>query len=471
MENVLLNIDELLYLRVTSDQTGQDSYFDTTISYNPSLNGTYDGWCINLDRLIYLNQTYLTKAYSSYETLPDYLIERPENLDLVNWLINQDFLSLNSIEGDGFSSDEIQQAIWTLVESDFYESDHFTNDSDSNYLVSLAQQLGEGFIPTIGQKMAVVLEPINYSGQTIGQVTIIPLLLTPENTGFIDLLPEIKVEKTANISSFYEHKGANVTYSVTIQNLSNPNSLDSDPVTLSSFQDELWIDHNGDNLRQSDEILTVDLINEALTDWHNQGHTGDILLNAGESFTFDYQVNYQGNNSYNPWEDPLNTITVTAKDDENNQVTASDDFQIDILQKNQRSIQIDQLTGITIGNTVTGSFKIDNSSGDPVDVLINSLNLTYQEKSGKKWAIMDSNFYQNQFWLDLNPNGILDSNETILTDINELTKMIETALVFGSTIQIGYETTFDQTVHNPLKATAQITIDGNDKLYEHHQAF
>lgn len=470
MENVLTNIDELVYLKVVSDYSGDDSSFDTIISYNPSLNGTYDGWCINLDRVIYTNSTYLAKVYSSYETLPNYLIERPENLDLVNWLINQDFLTLNSVEGDGFSSDEIQEAIWTLVESDFYESSHFTNDSDSNYLVSLAQQFGEGFVPTIGQKMAVVLEPINYSGQTIGQVTIIPLLLTRENT-FQDLLPEIQVEKTANITSFYEHKGANVTYSVTIQNLNNPNSSDIDPVTLSSFQDELWIDHNGDNLRQTNEIITKDYLNEALKDWQDQGHTGDIILNAGESFTFDYQVNYQGNNYYNPWEDPLNTITVTAKDDENNQVTATDNFEINILQKNQRSIQIDQLTGLTIGNTVTGSFKITNSSGDPVDVLINSLNLTYQEKSGKKWAIMDSNLYQNEFWLDLNPNGILDSNETILTNFNELTKMIETALVFGSTIQIGYETTFNQSVINPLKATTQITIDGNDKLYEHHQAF
>ena len=79
-----------------------DGYFQTTISGDTNLDGTYTGWCIDYKH----NAVRKTDAnvYSSYGTLPDSLttayeqprtvgepnsnVDRPENLDLLNWLIN-----------------------------------------------------------------------------------------------------------------------------------------------------------------------------------------------------------------------------------------------------------------------------------------------------------------------------------------------------------------------------------------------
>ncbi len=72
---------------------GSDSYFTTQIiGTETKLDGTYDGWCVDTDRVIYANTSYTVNVYSSYEALPVGLVEHPENFPKVNWIINQNYV-------------------------------------------------------------------------------------------------------------------------------------------------------------------------------------------------------------------------------------------------------------------------------------------------------------------------------------------------------------------------------------------
>ncbi|MEQ8756428.1 MAG: hypothetical protein RID09_23340 [Coleofasciculus sp. G1-WW12-02] len=291
-----------------------------------------------------------------------------------------------------------------------------------------------------------------------------PLTDSDDANYYGDALPEISVIKTASTTSIREDVGADVTYTVTITNNSDPNSADYDPVTITSLPDTLWIDNNGDGIQQTTEVQTVDRITDALADWQAAGNTGDIVLNPGEAFTFDYTTSYAPG-ELNPWEDPTNTIIANGTDDEGNQASDDDDAVVDVFQKNQRSIEIDSLTGIRNGDMLSGNFRIVNASGDPVDVKVDSLNMGYEEqvegsKGNKKSWLPTELGYSNQFWIDSNPNGILDSNETLLTDRDPSTELFNTSIVFGSSVYVGYKSTFDGAVSDPIRATAEATIDG-----------
>ena len=82
-----------------------------------ALTGVYEGWCIDTDRLISDNTNYTAKVYSSYEPLPAGLVEHPENLDLVNWIINQNYVGKPAGGSLGnYTYGDVQLAIWTLIE-------------------------------------------------------------------------------------------------------------------------------------------------------------------------------------------------------------------------------------------------------------------------------------------------------------------------------------------------------------------
>jgi hypothetical protein len=282
---------------------------------------------------------------------------------------------------------------------------------------------------------------------------------------FGDALPTFTVTKTASLTEIREDLGGDVTYTITIVNTDDPNSGDPDPITINSLPDVLWLDENGDGIQQDSELQTTDRIGDALAAWTAAGNTGDIILAPGESFTFDYTVSYPGGNALNPWEDPSNTITANVVDDEGNEVSDSDDAIVDIIQKNQRSIEIDSLTGIRDGSELSGSFRIWNASDDPVDVKVDSLAMFYEEKAendkGKKVSWLPTELsYDTVFWLESTVNGILDSDETVLGTSSDA-EFLDTSIVFGSEVYVGYQSTFvDSVVPDPIKATAQASIDG-----------
>ena len=158
-----------------------------------ALAGTYPGYCIDDGHYIYPvgyggTGEYTMNVFSSYEELPDSItsvyeqpwvapiggqtdeqgvnanIDNPDNLDLVNWVINN---------REGFDDNEVQRVIWSLVDdymdNILWEYDRLTDHEKVLYDEALLQ---DGFVPADGQKLAIVLQPVNTTDQTTGQVTI-----------------------------------------------------------------------------------------------------------------------------------------------------------------------------------------------------------------------------------------------------------------------------------------------------------
>lgn len=129
----------------------------------------YDWYCIDHTHSIGFGD-YTVRVFSSYETLPDAIInngtgdnnvDHPENLDLVNWVINNPG-TLTQVQ--------IQDVIWALVDDDPAKGPATLDEAE--LAVYEAALLQDGFVPTDGQKLAIVLQPVDASDNSVGQVTI-----------------------------------------------------------------------------------------------------------------------------------------------------------------------------------------------------------------------------------------------------------------------------------------------------------
>jgi hypothetical protein len=146
---------------------GGDSYFNSTIVGAGDLDGTYDGFCVDTSRTIRPGTTYEAYLLSSYDAAAADLVDYPENLDLVNWVINQDYA------GQGFTYGDIQRSIWTLID-DIVLSSGLGSWSQANVdtIVDEAYLYGEGYEPACDDYVAVIANPVNASDVTSAQVTI-----------------------------------------------------------------------------------------------------------------------------------------------------------------------------------------------------------------------------------------------------------------------------------------------------------
>jgi hypothetical protein len=135
-------------MSVAFPYSGAPASFVTTIVGDP-LTGTYEGWCVDTERMIAQGVNYTANVFSSYEVLPAGLVDHPENLDLVNWIINQDFVGQTSPGGYGtYTFGDVQRAIWTLVDDDVLSVGLFIWSPDRvAEIVAAAQANGEGFEP------------------------------------------------------------------------------------------------------------------------------------------------------------------------------------------------------------------------------------------------------------------------------------------------------------------------------------
>lgn len=133
------------------------NYFDVTITNSGNLDGNYAGWCLDRHHGILQNTTLDTNLFSSYETLPDYLItgefptiSYPENMDLVNWVINHN---------DGYTISETQNVIWKLLNMYEYRYHTLTVHEQVLYDESLTHN---GFIPDInaGEVPTFIAQPL-----------------------------------------------------------------------------------------------------------------------------------------------------------------------------------------------------------------------------------------------------------------------------------------------------------------------
>ena len=156
--------------RVTENVThpGGDSYFDTTVSGD--ITGTFDGFCIDTTRSISTGPTYNSTVWSSYDpNFPDGIIGYKDNLDLVNYIINQDYTA------HGYTYGDVQRAIWTVIGPKVSTSGLGSwSQSRVDRILEEVDANGEGFVPDCeGGVVALILEPTKSNGKTAAQVTII----------------------------------------------------------------------------------------------------------------------------------------------------------------------------------------------------------------------------------------------------------------------------------------------------------
>jgi hypothetical protein len=148
-------------------------YFETTVT-DGLLAGTYVGWCVDRDHYIQSGPEYAADAYSSCDPAAATLVDKPENLDLVNWVINQDYVG-KTVDGCTFSFWHVQHAIWELIDDNPPPISSPGFEADVFKIVNAALAQGEGFVPQCGEKLAVILAPLGNQ-----QVTIVELLLKCE---------------------------------------------------------------------------------------------------------------------------------------------------------------------------------------------------------------------------------------------------------------------------------------------------
>jgi hypothetical protein len=161
---------------------GTNSYLEVAISgaNAGALAGTYENWCVNTDYGLTPNETYDALLYSSYEPIPSGTVKKPENFDLINYLINNykvgtvvelkndDCTTYKNEQGNAVSEaitmQDIQTAIWYLIDGGdayFHQLPLDWKQERVNAIVCEVQQNGEGFEPDCGEKIVFVVVPID----------------------------------------------------------------------------------------------------------------------------------------------------------------------------------------------------------------------------------------------------------------------------------------------------------------------
>ena len=160
---------EVIDFSVTQPSASGNAYFDVNVQNWGTMSGDYLGWCANPEINIRRGQSYTAYAWSSYDpALPVGTVEFPENLDLVNYLLNQDLI------GAGYTYGEIQKAIWELLDSETSDNGLGTWDQNKvDEIVADAEANGEGFLPECGQVYAVILIPFDERSSPSAQPVII----------------------------------------------------------------------------------------------------------------------------------------------------------------------------------------------------------------------------------------------------------------------------------------------------------
>jgi len=151
---------------------GVDSKFVMNLLNAGILDGAHKAWCIDRDHGVYYDTNYFTNFYNSYAAIPSHLttgtkpnIDYPENLDLVNWLINNH---------DGFTPWEAQNVIWHLVDS----TPGFELSNNETVLYDLTLASGEGFEPDFcnGDRVGIIAEPKMLNDEPVsGQALLLEL--------------------------------------------------------------------------------------------------------------------------------------------------------------------------------------------------------------------------------------------------------------------------------------------------------
>jgi hypothetical protein len=131
------------------------SFIWATFNFNSS-NEFYEGWCILPDQQIQRSGQlvdFLCTYDGSFLCNEGGIIEKPENMDLVNWLINNRGSYANATNND------VQWAIWILLLNDINPLGNYqpTDPILVDQMVADAYANGEGYVPGCDDKVGVIV--------------------------------------------------------------------------------------------------------------------------------------------------------------------------------------------------------------------------------------------------------------------------------------------------------------------------
>ncbi|MBT8302493.1 MAG: hypothetical protein KJO63_14280, partial [Maribacter sp.] len=113
--NLLPDLPETTYACADA-KPGSISYFDLRID-DGSLAGNYAAWCVDVANTLNAGECFDANVYSSYGVIPNGIVDRPENFDLINWILNQNFVGMTSDNGiDAYTLGDVQWAMWELID-------------------------------------------------------------------------------------------------------------------------------------------------------------------------------------------------------------------------------------------------------------------------------------------------------------------------------------------------------------------
>lgn len=177
-------LPECAPITVNPEPLDGEAYFGVDVLDTILAGNDYDGWCIDPQTVIPNPRNYDAEVYSSYTPEGWAWVDMPENLDLVNWILNQDFVgkaSLPVCSGD-FTYGDVQLAMWMLVDGGPFSDAAFRSlgtysECRADQILQASMIYGEGYEPTCGDVVGVILVP--YDGLcgegTPRQILIIPV--------------------------------------------------------------------------------------------------------------------------------------------------------------------------------------------------------------------------------------------------------------------------------------------------------
>ncbi|MFV0361388.1 thioester domain-containing protein, partial [Tropicimonas sp.] len=169
LETIKASLPDSGVVNISLDQTGGEFYNATiTQTGDDRFDGkTFDiAFCGNVNLGIQTGQDILVNFYMGDEASAPDSIAHPENLDLVNWILNQDFTSVDN--GDGTSTTyteaEIQGAIWGLTDGFVFVNEAvpaFGTKANAQEIYQQALLNGEGYVPGEGDIVSIIVDPVD----------------------------------------------------------------------------------------------------------------------------------------------------------------------------------------------------------------------------------------------------------------------------------------------------------------------
>jgi hypothetical protein len=179
IEGLVASLPETVSVNINS-KPGDNAYFNIDILDTNLAATNVPAWCIDVDLGLGVEGPLDFSVYSSYD-VPEGKYENPQNFDLVNWILNQDYVGKESASGGTYTFGQVQWAIWELLDDRNCISCTFltnptgewrndpTNITKGQEIVDAAQANGEGFVPGCGELLGVVLDPAGKQPIMIGK--------------------------------------------------------------------------------------------------------------------------------------------------------------------------------------------------------------------------------------------------------------------------------------------------------------